>query len=178
MMLPLLAESLMGELALPLFLVAVGLVLIFLEVYIPSAGLMGFLSALAMVTAIVLAFRAGENRDASWVGWAFLFFVVFLVPVVLSVALRTLPHTPMGKRLILDGRPPTPESQASNVDLSALRGKSGVAITDLRPAGRAEIEGQRHDVSSDGAYIASGTAIVVHHVEGNRIFVRPAPPVS
>jgi len=158
--------------------VAVGLVFIFLEVYIPSAGLMGFLSALAMVSAIVMAFRAGETRGATWIGWTFLFFVVFLVPIALSLALRTLPYTPMGKRLILDGAPPAGAAQTSSGDFSALKGKTGVAITDLRPAGRAEIDGQRHDVSSDGAYIADGDAIVVHHVEGNRIFVRPAPPAS
>ena len=54
----------------------------------------------------------------------------------------------------------------------ALVGKSGAAVTDLRPAGKATIEGRRVDVLTEGAYVARGTRVTVVRVEGNRIFVR------
>ncbi len=49
-----------------------------------------------------------------------------------------------------------------------MKGKS---VTDLRPAGTAEINAQRLDVVTDGEYIEAGTSIVVVSVTGNRIVV-------
>jgi hypothetical protein len=51
-------------------------------------------------------------------------------------------------------------------------GKSGTALSPLRPAGIAEIENQWVDVVSDGKFIDSGAPIVVTRVDGNRIVVR------
>ena len=51
----------------------------------------------------------------------------------------------------------------------------GTAVSPLRPAGIANIDGTRVDVVSDGSFLDPGTPIVVTEVEGNRIVVRPAP---
>jgi membrane-bound ClpP family serine protease len=42
----------------------------------------------------------------------------------------------------------------------------------LRPAGIAEIDGERIDVISDGEFINPGENIVVTRIDGNRIVVR------
>ncbi|MBI1995669.1 MAG: hypothetical protein HYS66_04275 [Deltaproteobacteria bacterium] len=51
-------------------------------------------------------------------------------------------------------------------------GKGGTAISPLRPAGIAEIDGERVDVVSDGEFLEPGVPIVVTRVDGNRIVVR------
>ena len=51
-------------------------------------------------------------------------------------------------------------------------GKGGTAVSPLRPAGIAEIEGERVDVVSDGEFIEPGEPITVTRVDGNRIVVR------
>jgi membrane-bound serine protease (ClpP class) len=51
-------------------------------------------------------------------------------------------------------------------------GKSGTALSPLRPAGIAEIEGERIDVVSAGEFIEPGELIEVSRVDGNRIVVR------
>jgi membrane-bound serine protease (ClpP class) len=62
-------------------------------------------------------------------------------------------------------------------DLHAdLEGVEGIAVTDLRPAGAAEIAGQRYDVVSEAPYIERGTRIRVFKHEGYRIVVRAIPP--
>jgi membrane-bound serine protease (ClpP class) len=48
---------------------------------------------------------------------------------------------------------------------------TGRSVTDLRPAGIAEIDSQRLDVVTDGEYIDVDTPIVVIGVKGNRIIV-------
>jgi membrane-bound serine protease (ClpP class) len=57
-------------------------------------------------------------------------------------------------------------------DASALVGADGIAITPLRPAGTARIGDRRVDVVAEGAFIASGEAVVVTVAEGARIVVR------
>jgi membrane-bound serine protease (ClpP class) len=54
----------------------------------------------------------------------------------------------------------------------ALLGHSGTALTVLRPAGTAKIEGRRVDVIAEGNFIEAGAPITVVRVEGNRVTVR------
>jgi membrane-bound serine protease (ClpP class) len=56
--------------------------------------------------------------------------------------------------------------------LDNLLGTSGVARSDLRPGGIAEIDGERIDVVSEGGYITAGTPVIVVKDEGYRRVVR------
>ncbi|MEG3070416.1 MAG: NfeD family protein [Candidatus Syntrophopropionicum ammoniitolerans] len=51
-------------------------------------------------------------------------------------------------------------------------GKEGTAFTPLRPAGTAEVAGQRLDVVTEGEFIHSGMQIRVIKVENIRIVVK------
>ena len=77
------------------------------------------------------------------------------------------------KRFVLDA-----ELDAENREKdqrASLAGKVGVAITSLRPAGQAEIDGERYDVVTDGAFVDAGVPVAVVEVEGFRVVVEPAP---
>lgn len=65
-------------------------------------------------------------------------------------------------------RSPEPERRA-------LTGATGVALSDLRPAGVAEIEGRRTDVVTEGEYVAAGEPVEVLRDEGYRRVVRRQP---
>lgn len=66
------------------------------------------------------------------------------------------------------------EGYTSASDYSTLTNKKGIAVSTLRPAGIAEIEGKRRDVVTQGEYIEKGTEIIVIEIEGSRIVVREA----
>ena len=92
------------------------------------------------------------------------------------VLLRFLPYLPYGRSLVLDtgldertGYASAPESDLRWV------GKQGTAATPLRPAGIADLQGNRVDVVSQGEYIEAEAPIVVVRVDGNRIVVRQVP---
>ncbi|MGB1375583.1 MAG: NfeD family protein, partial [Rhodothermales bacterium] len=51
-------------------------------------------------------------------------------------------------------------------------GRTGTALTDLRPSGTAEIDEDRIDVVTSGEYIGKGTAVEVVEVKGSRVRVR------
>jgi membrane-bound serine protease (ClpP class) len=53
-----------------------------------------------------------------------------------------------------------------------LEGKTGTAVSILRPVGKAEIEGRLYTVEAEGAFIEPGNKIQVMQVQGNRITVR------
>lgn len=158
-----------------LLLLGSGLVLLVLEVFvIPGFGLAGVLGLGTLIGGLSLSFvGAGAT-------WEFILKaagrVVFSLLLALGASLallRFLPRLPFGRRLILEtglsasqGYAAAPESNSN------WSGKSGIAISPLRPAGFAEIENQRVDVVSDGKFIDSGAPIVVTRVDGNRIVVR------
>jgi membrane-bound serine protease (ClpP class) len=75
--------------------------------------------------------------------------------------------------LVLDTELAAREGYASAPETDqAWLGKRGTAVSPLRPAGIADLEGERVDVVSEGEYIAAGAPITVIRVEGNRIVVR------
>jgi len=53
--------------------------------------------------------------------------------------------------------------------------KTGIAVTTLRPSGKASIEGEVIQVETAGEYVEKNTEIIVTAVNGNRILVRRKP---
>ena len=68
--------------------------------------------------------------------------------------------------------------QGVNVQNDSLQhylGKQGVAVTDLRPSGIAEIAEERLDVVTEGHYLAKDSSLIVISVTGNQIIVKENP---
>jgi len=154
-----------------LILFAAALVLVVLELLLPTHGILAVLCALTAVAACGYAF---------WIDSVFGLIASILVllasPLVLWLAVRIYPNTFMGKRVMLQRPAPgTTQSFArEQAALEKLLGQRGVAVTVLRPAGMAEIGGHRIDVSAEAGVIDPGTAVVVVKVTGLLVIVRPA----
>jgi len=165
-----------------LLLVVGGIVLLALEVFIiPGFGLVGVLGIVAMLGGFALSLVGAGATSEAMLRAAGQVIVVLLIAIGLTLALlRVLPRLPFGRQLILEGELPAEEGYASapEADLGWL-GKLGTAATILRPAGVADLDGNRVDVVSDGEFIEAGEPILVTRVDGNRIVVRrhhPTPP--
>ena len=93
--------------------------------------------------------------------------------------LRYLPRLPFGRRLILETGLGAGQEYGSAPDSDRRwLGKQGRALSPLRPAGIAEIEGARVDIVSDGELIDAGQLVEVTRVDGNRIVVRRVPHIN
>ena len=148
-----------------------GLALVLLEIFVPSGGVLGFLSIGSILASIFMAFY---HRGAE-VGFIFLLIAAVAVPATLVFGFRWWPHTPMGKRLLLDA--PTSEEVLPDTPMRRLRelvGKTGVAKTVMLPAGAVEVEGQTIDAISAGMPIEIGQHVRIVEVRGNRVVVQPA----
>jgi len=156
-----------------LILLGAALMLMILECLLPSGGLLGIMATMALIGAVVLAFRHSQKA-----GLAFLGSVVVLAPLVIVGGLRLLPHTPIGRRLILKaterGSSQARASSVSDEGYARLAGKAGLAATPLRPAGIIEIGEERYSAVAQGEMIEAGAAVRVIRVEGNSIIVEKA----
>ncbi len=152
-------------------LALLGILLILFELHVlPGHGLAGTIGGLTLVAAALLAFGL-----PFFVG-ALQSLAVAIVLSALAFALlqRVLPENAFVKRLTFVGAQ-GPDYVAAP-DHRALLGRSGVAVSFLRPAGLASFGEVRVDVLSEGDFVPAGTPVRVTRVEGARIFVRPEPP--
>ncbi len=158
------ASGAAGYVVAAIALTCVALMLFFAEIFIPSFGLISLVALGCMAGSVALAFQAGAG-----VGYLFMVLNALAIPVVVVVAFKLLPRSPLVlSQTFEDKKPKTPAVHSDE----ALVGREGVAETDLRPAGKAEIDGRRVDVLTGGEYIESGTRVKVVRVEGARVFVR------
>jgi len=154
-------------------LIVLGLALIAVEVFvIPGFSVAGVLGAVALFAGLTMSlFGAGVSVQGV-VDALFRVLVSLLLAFAAAVVLlRFLPRLPFGRRLVLASELKSTESEGAR-DSRPVVGRAGVAVSPLRPAGIAQIDGERVDVVSDGAFVESGQRIEVMRVDGNRIVVR------
>lgn len=150
-----------------LLLILLGFILLLVELFvIPGFGLTGIASLAALTLACYLAF----TRFATpWPGTVALLGTLGL----LTVLIKFFPRTKAWKRLRLNAREESKEGfAASSSQLEELIGKTGRALSMLRPAGTAKIEGKRIDVVTEGIFLPKDTEIKVVMVKGSRVVVR------
>ena len=158
-----------------LILVGVGLVLLAIELFVtPGFGVIGVLGIAALLGGQGLSLVGAGATWAVILGALGRVAVALLLAIAASLALlRFFPRLPGGRRLVLETELTAEQGFASapETDRTWL-GKRGTAVSPLRPAGIADLEGQRVDVVSDGEFIEVGASITVVRVDGNRIVVR------
>ncbi|NQS76723.1 MAG: hypothetical protein HQP61_09860 [Peptococcaceae bacterium] len=93
--------------------------------------------------------------------------------VIFIVGLQLMSRLKLWNRLALQNKQDNKEGYVAPApEMSLFVGKEGTAFTPLRPAGTAEVAGQRLDVVTEGEFIHSGMQIRVIKVEGTRIVVK------
>ncbi len=149
-------------------LAVLGLIGILWELHVvPGHGLPGILGAVALLVAVLWAF----GLPFVFVGIETIATAIVLTVIAFSLTVRAVPHNAWAQRLALVAAQ-GPEYVAS-ANYGNLRGRTGTAVSFLRPAGIASIDGRRVDVLTSGEFIAQGTPIRVVRVEGARVFVEP-----
>jgi len=148
-----------------ILLLILGLMMVCLEVFIPG-GIVGTLGAFALVGCVILAFvNQGTTFGLYWLAG-----VMVITMIGLFLSIKYLPRSPAGRRLFLNSS--ERGYSASEGGLPELLGKAGTALTDLRPAGMVDLEGNRIDVVTGGEYLPKGTKVEIIRIEGNRVVVQ------
>ena len=160
------------SLAIPILLLALGVVLVFAEVFFVSFGILAVLAAGAFIGACASAFAISTA-----VGINFLIAVAVLAPAAMLLAFQLFPRSVLGRHYVAHGLSFDAKKSFDDRDLG-LVGHAGVAEGPLRPAGIARIAGRRVDVVTRGELIDDGEAVQVLEISGNRVVVGRALPAS
>ncbi len=154
----------MSAYVLPVVLQLLGLVVIVVEIFVPSFGLLTALAAGLLLYSLYLVFTTISAN----MGLVFVGVDMFVIPVILALAFKALGASSWSLHKTLSRE----EGVASqSPDLAAWVGKNGVAMTNLRPSGTVMIGDIRLDAVTDGDYVSSGTPVKVILVSGNRMVV-------
>ena len=147
-----------------IILIVVGASLIVLELFIPSGGIIGFLSAAAFIAAVVMGFKIDNST-----GLAILGSSILIAGVMIALVIKYWHQTPIGSRAL---PPDLDVSEAVVGNLEHLQGTQGISRSDLMPNGEVDIDGKHYDAVSSGTFIARGSAVQVTDVRGNRLLVQ------
>ena len=97
-----------------------------------------------------------------WVGMGLLVACAIATPFAWIAAMHIWPRTPVGRRLILQNKP-----AAREIGTLAI-GQEGVTISQLRPMGTCEFNGQRLEAISACGVIPAGQKVRIIIIENNR----------
>jgi len=143
-----------------------GIVLIFLEFFLPGA-VAGTAGIAALVGSL---FWAGENTFQM----AISIIIALFFSIVLFILLIKVFHQKMVlfNRMVLMEAARKEDGYVTNVNRTELLGQEGRALTVLRPSGTGVFNKERITVVTEGSYIPQDCPIKVIKVEGARIVVR------
>ena len=153
-----------------IFLIGIGILLVFIELLIlPGFGAAGVPGCFLILIGVGVAWwKFGFQTALTYTGAT----LVGVIPLTI-VGLSVMRATPAGKTFILRTTQDKAEGfHAPPSELASLVGKSGKALTPLRPAGAALISGHRVDIVTQGEFVPADTEVEVIFVEGSRVVVR------
>lgn len=168
-------------------LAAIGIGVVFLaaELFVlPGFGIAGLVGIVSLLIGLVGVFIPGSSgsglgasqfREGLATGVTTLMLAGFTTWVALFFIYRNITSIPILHRLVLqnpEGDVGTDASMLAAMTPPVIRiGDSGVAVTPLRPSGKVEINGVRHDVVAELGFIDSGKQVRVVSVTDFRISV-------
>lgn len=174
-------------------ILVLGILLLLVEIFvIPGFGVAGFLGITCIFIGLLGMFVRTDPGEIPWpkdpVAWdemsrgltgVAVGFVLFLMSAVFLT--RFLDRIPFLRSFVLAGSVGRPDTAAGVAASNSQRafdvGQVGVAITLLRPAGKARFDGRIADVVTDGEYVNKDIPVKILEIHGNRIVVTAAPQV-
>lgn len=138
----------------PYILLVLGLILVFLEFYLPGA-VMGISGGFLIFLSII--FFAMQSQSIFEI-ILYIVGTVVLLGFLIKFALWRIKNTkPQYSIYSSDDQE---GYQASEFDSSAI-GKKGIVVTDLKPGGHILVEGKRLQAISQSGYITKGSEVIV-----------------
>jgi membrane-bound serine protease (ClpP class) len=177
---PLYVEGLAANWEILLFVV--GLILIALEIFVvPGFGVTGISGIILTFGALVLSMVKNVGFDFELSGVAIIgeSLLIVLSSFVISITVMfaffgRFTRSKLFQKLSLQTSENNSEGYNTTIfnEPDTMKGKFGVAMSDLRPSGKIMIDGEWYDGQSDGEYILKGAEVKVVGVMNAYLIVR------
>jgi len=148
----------------PALLQVIGIMVIIAEIFIPSLGVLAVIALAVLSYSLYIVFTSISTTA----GIVFTGLDIIIVPLIVVLGIKILAKSPLALKRELSKHNGVVSQKEK---LETYINMKGTAVTDLRPAGMAQINSQRVDVVTDGEYIEADTPVIVTGVAGNRIVV-------
>ena len=148
----------------PVLLQVIGIMVIIAEIFIPSLGVLAVIALAILSYSLYIVFTSISTTA----GIVFTGLDIIIVPLIVVLGIKILAKSPLALKRELSKHNGVVSQKEK---LETYINMKGTAVTDLRPAGMAQINSQRVDVVTDGEYIEADTPVIVTGVAGNRIVV-------
>ncbi|MEW6356837.1 MAG: NfeD family protein [Planctomycetota bacterium] len=157
-----------------------GLALLAVEIFvIPGFGITGIAGIVLIAVAIMLSFqpfiipRTPFEVDMTKAALLKMLGSIAASIVGICILARFLPETSLFGRIVLKTAETTGAGYVvESAERQDLVGREGVAVSKLRPVGRAQIGDEICSVVTQGELVEEGRKVKVLEVKGNRIVVR------
>lgn len=157
----------MSEIGVLMVLYAAGVLVLVSEIFIPSHGILTVTGLVLLTIAVVKTFDQSNTAGVL----AVLACLIF-IPTFAIVSVKYWHRTPLGRRI----SPPNPVHAREDTsipieELTALFGKTGRTLSQLRPAGIVEFGGKRVSCVADFGMIDAGIEVQGIGIKGNSLAV-------
>jgi membrane-bound serine protease (ClpP class) len=159
------------------------LILFAVEIFIPTAGMVGILCGISAVGSIIAFFQYSGSAG----GLAILAYLI-ATPFLLVYGVKLWSQSPIGRRLILGGTDAVDaegrDEEGVEAELAADRreavareesmiGRVATTLTPLRPIGVIRIDDHRRDALAESGVIEEGVEVEIVEIVDDQIKVRP-----
>ena len=168
-------------------LFVIGIALIGVEIFvIPGFGVAGITGLLLLVGAVVFSMFDGVTwQTYQWGGSEEVSFAhalrkptmnlaigIFGSLFLLFLMMKFLPKVSFIDKTMLPSSLGRGNGNDQEVGVGALSGRTGIAVTDLRPNGKAEVDGTLLEVLADGVFLDKGEPVRVISDDGMGVIVK------
>ncbi len=144
--------------------------LLLLECFLPTSGLLAILSLALLITAVTLGFSVGVTA-----GIFVILIILVLTPLLIRLLIKLWPSTSIGQKILNipqdRGIRKKKGTKAPDGPSSPDIDQQGISITNLQPHGIADFGDGETEVVTQGEFIESGKAIRVLENRMGRIYV-------
>jgi membrane-bound serine protease (ClpP class) len=160
-----------------------GIALVILEIYVfPGHGIWLATGITFIIAGLTLSLVNNHNFDFTFTPMQDVVYALFRVVGIITIAIicgiafgGSIFNTSVMKKVVLTTTQEKNVAYSSDMhQMKKMTGKSGIADTDLRPAGIVVVDNEKYDAITDGAYIERLDNVVVKEIRGNYLVVRKA----
>lgn len=149
----------------PLILFVMGIIFGFIELMVPGFGLPGIAGIVLIAAGVAMSY------DNLVVGLQAVSIAILVTAVVIVFLVKMGMRSPVVDKVRHHLNFTENSGYTSSALHTELVGREGFAVSNLRPAGIAEVDGVRYDVVTEGGFIDKNEEIMVKSAHGARIIV-------
>lgn len=144
------------------------LVVILLEIMLPSGGLLSILALGLLASSWFLIL----DIPYSWAPSLFLALDLILIPFTIYLGLKWMRVSPLSNR---DELSSASGFQVQTLFPADLPGQIATVVTTLRPSGKIMCGGVLYEALSEGEFIDQGQSVIIKSILENKVIVERSP---